>query len=96
MLNTHIKSIFIDHEHSHVLGQQLAWVSCNDKNQTKDETPCFQELIYNNILNALWFNNTPSLKNLAVLPKHMHTHTLSAQKSMIKQIRDTMGCSNTF
>lgn len=24
MLNTHIKSVFIDHEHAHVLGQQFA------------------------------------------------------------------------
>lgn len=50
MLSTYIKSIFIDHKHSHVFRQQLAWVSCNDKKQTKDQTPWFKELIYYNTL----------------------------------------------
>lgn len=38
MLNTHVKSVFIDHEHAHVLGQQFAGVSYR---KTKDEILCF-------------------------------------------------------
>lgn len=33
MLNTHIKSVFIDHKHSHVLGQELAGMSYSKKRE---------------------------------------------------------------
>lgn len=55
MSNTHIKGVFIDHKHAHVLGQQFARMSYKDRKtkdkitQTKHETEAgnsYKELNY--------------------------------------------------
>lgn len=38
--HTHVKCVFVDHQHAHVLGQKFAGVSWRGSSETRDELQC--------------------------------------------------------